>query len=217
MKNNEEINKEKLQNLLKSNLKNEIVRLLENDKQNFLYILDHKKEIIINTINVTYEMIGIKDNLIVDDVILNDDYNYLDDAFFSIYTKIKDEILEKQKLFSDDRVTKLVKMITNYMEYTLDEASKQGVSKSQGVLTFKMDEARNVIFKDINEHFEEKNYSMDEMNEAYNKALEKMLALYGSLNDNEVSPIDQEEDVKLHWVWKANIVLDSIRTFFDHF
>lgn len=213
----------KHQKLLKNNLRNEIIKLLEKDGKTFLYVLENKQDIILNVIKITQELEQVdskdKDELVNNsDVILSDDYNYLYDSFFSIYSNIEKEEKKKQELIYEKRQKFIVKLLTNLIKTSIDGASEQGVSKSLSALKLRESDARQLLCGFIRKDFEEENFTDDELNDAYDKVLEKFLNEYKYDKIEESDTEAEEEDgVKLHWIWKANIILDAINEFFKNF
>lgn len=213
----------KHQKLLKNNLRNEIIKLLEKDVKTCLYVLENKQDIILNVIKITQELEQVdskdKDELVNNsDVILSDDYNYLYDSFFSIYSNIEKEEKKKQELIYEKRQKFIVKLLTNLIKTSIDGASEQGVSKSLSALKLRESDARQLLCGFIRKDFEEENFTDDELNDAYDKVLEKFLNEYKYDKIEESDTEAEEEDgVKLHWIWKANIILDAINEFFKNF
>ena len=213
----------KHQKLLKNNLRNEIIKLLEKDGKTCLYVLENKQDIILNVIKITQELEQVdskdKDELVNNsDVILSDDYNYLYDSFFSIYSNIEKEEKKKQELIYEKRQKFIVKLLTNLIKTSIDGASEQGVSKSLSALKLRESDARQLLCGFIRKDFEEENFTDDELNDAYDKVLEKFLNEYKYDKIEESDTEAEEEDgVKLHWIWKANIILDAINEFFKNF
>lgn len=213
----------KHQKLLKNNLRNEIIKLLEKDGKTFLYVLENKQDIILNVIKITQELEQVdskdKDELVNNsDVILSDDYNYLYDSFFSIYSNIEKEEKKKQELIYEKRQKFIVKLLTNLIKTSIDGASEQGVSKSLSALKLRESDARQLLCGFIRKDFEEENFTDDELNDAYDKVLEKFLNeyKYDKLEESDTEA-EEEDGVKLHWIWKANIILDAINEFFKNF
>lgn len=213
----------KHQKLLKNNLRNEIIKLLEKDGKTCLYVLENKQDIILNVIKITQELEQVdskdKDELVNNsDVILSDDYNYLYDSFFSIYSNIEKEEKKKQELIYEKRQKFIVKLLTNLIKTSIDGASEQGVSKSLSALKLRESDARQLLCGFIRKDFEEENFTDDELNDAYDKVLEKFLNeyKYDKLEESDTEA-EEEDGVKLHWIWKANIILDAINEFFKNF
>jgi len=142
-----------------------------------------------------------------------DDYIYLDEIFFSIYSKIEREENKKNKLRKEENEKKLHKIITNKIEYNLEIANKKSdIAKKYIILTYKYVELKDTMIKEIKEDFKE--YSNEEIAKMYDIVLKELLNKYKYTNEQEPT---QQEPVKLHWVWKANIALDAINKLFKHF
>ena len=217
--------------LLKDNLITEIITNLDYLGHTLLYVLEHKHDIIINAIKTTikqeneslqedaeffkgFDILTNKDNkeTCKDFDMQNDDYNFLYDSFFTIYTKIEKEEKKKQKLKEEERKTKLNQLMYNLIDYILEETKKNGVPKNQAVLILKTFEGRNMIYKCIKEDYKNDTYTNEELKKAYDKISKDFINEYKCTTETA-----EEEPVKLHWVWKANIILDSINAFFKHF
>ena len=99
------------------------------------------------------------------------------------------------------------------MEFILETARNQtGEAKKRLVLTFKLLELKTKIVDEVKEVFED--YSIDDISKMYDKVLKELLNKYKYTSEPEP---EQPKPVKLHWVWKANAVVDAINQFFKHF
>ena len=142
-----------------------------------------------------------------------EDFIYLDEIFFSVYSKFEREEKKKEKLQKEENERKLHKIITNKMEFILETAKNQtGESKKRLVLTFKLLEIKTKIINEIKEIFKE--FSIEDINKMYDTVLKELLNKYKYTSESEP---EQPKPVKLHWVWKANIALDAISALFKHF
>lgn len=142
-----------------------------------------------------------------------EDYIYLDEIFFSVYSKFKREEKEKEKLQKEENERKLQKIINNKMEFVLETAKNQtGEAKKRLVLTFKLLEIKAKIIDEIKEIFGE--YNAEDISKMYDTVLKELLNKYKYTSESEP---EQSKPVKLHWVWKANIALDTINALFKHF
>lgn len=142
-----------------------------------------------------------------------EDFIYLDEIFFSVYSKFEREEKKKEKLQKEENERKLHKIITNKMEFILETAKNQtGEAKKRLVLTFKLLEIKTKIIDEIKEIFEE--FSIEEINKMYDTVLKELLNKYKYTSESEP---EQPKPVKLHWIWKANIALDTINKLFKHF
>lgn len=220
------------QKALKENLMDIFIEFLEYKNKSLLYLLENKHEIIIKAIKRTRESEQLQnddsdfkefDKLPgTDRFALNDkkndekeaeDYNYLYDVFFSIYSKIEREENKKNKLRKEENQKKLHKIITNKIEYNLEIANKKSnIAKKYIILTYKYVELKDTMIKEIKEDFKE--YNTEEIAKIYDITLKELLNKYKYTNEQEPK---QQEPVKLHWVWKANIALDAINKLFKHF
>ena len=220
------------QERLKNDLLDLFIETLEYKEQTLLYILENKHEIIIKAIKRTRESEQLSnddsdfkefDKLPgTDRFTLNDkkndekeaeDYNYLYDVFFSIYSKIEREENKKNKLRKEENQRKLHKIITNKIECNLEIANKKSnIAKKYIILTYKYVELKETMIKEIKEDFKE--YSNEEITKMYDVVLKELLNKYKYTNEQESK---QQEPIKLHWVWKANIALDAINKLFKHF
>lgn len=220
------------QERLKDNLLDLFIEALEYKEQTLLYILENKHDFIIKAIEMTRN----GEQLQNDDLDFKDfdkqyhtkkyalkeketeekeieDYNYLYDLFFSVYSKLKREEKEKEKLQKEENERKLHKIITNKMEFILENAKNQtGESKKRLVLTFKLLEIKTKIIDEIKEIFGE--YNTEDINKMYDTVLKELLNKYKYTSESEP---EQSKPVRLHWVWKANIALDTINALFKHF
>ena len=125
-----------------------------------------------------------------------EDYIYLDEIFFSVYSKFKREEKEKEK-----------------MEFVLETAKNQtGEAKKRLVLTFKLLEIKIKITNEIKEIFGE--YNAEDISKMYDTVLKELLNKYKYTSESEP---EQPKPVRLHWVWKANVALDTINALFKHF
>lgn len=222
------------QEALKDNLMDIFIEFLECKGKSLLYLLENKHKIIIKAIERT------KSNEIeandFDESYLKykkryypknwtsskeknkdeqdvEDYNFLYDVFFSIYSKIEREENKKNKLRKEENEKKLHKIITNKIEYNLEIANKKSnIAKKYIILTYKYVELKDAIIKEIKEDFKE--YSNEEIAKMYDIVLKELLNKYKYTNEQEPT---QQEPVKLHWVWKANFALDAINKLFKHF
>lgn len=220
------------QEILKDNLLDLFIEALEYKGQTLLYILENKHDFIIEAIKRTRTSEQLQnddsDFKEFDDLyhtkkyVLKEketeekdieDYNYLYDLFFSVYSKLKREEKEKEKLQKEETERKLHKIITNKMEFILETAKNQtGESKKRLVLTFKLLEIKTKIISEIKEIFGE--YNAEDISKMYDTVLKELLNKYKYTSESEP---EQPKPVKLHWVWKANIALDTINKLFKHF
>ena len=142
-----------------------------------------------------------------------EDYIYLDEIFFSVYSKFEREEKKKEKLQKEENEKKLRKIITNKMEFILETAKNQtGESKKRLVLTFKLLEIKTKITNEIKEIFGE--YNAEDISKMYDTVLKELLNKYKYTSESEP---EQPKLVRLHWIWKANIALDAINKLFKHF
>ena len=220
------------QERLKDNLLDLFIEALEYKGQTLLYILENKHDFIIKAIKRTRN----GEQLQNDDLDFKDfdkqyhtkkyalkeketeekeieDYNYLYDIFFSVYSKLKREEKEKNQLQKEETERKLHKIITNKMEFILETAKNQtGEAKKRLVLTFKLLEIKTKIIDEIKEIFGE--YKAEDISKMYDTVLKELLNKYKYTSESEP---EQPKPVKLHWIWKANIALDTISALFKHF
>ena len=142
-----------------------------------------------------------------------EDYIYLDEIFFSVYSKFEREEKKKEKLQKEENERKLHKIITNKMEFILETAKNQtGEAKKRLVLTFKLLEIKAKIISEIKEIFKE--FSTEDISKMYDTVLKELLNKYKYTSESEP---EQPKPVRLHWVWKVNIALDTINALFKHF
>lgn len=142
-----------------------------------------------------------------------EDYIYLDEIFFSVYSKFEREEKKKEKLQKEENERKLHKIINNKMEFILETAKNQtGEAKKRLVLTFKLLEIKTKIISEIKEIFGE--YNAEDISKMYDTVLKELLNKYKYTSESDP---EQPKPVKLHWVWKANIALDTINALFKHF
>lgn len=142
-----------------------------------------------------------------------EDYIYLDEIFFSVYSKFKREEKEKEKLQKEETERKLHKIITNKIEFYADEAKKQStLAKKYLIAAYKYKELKESIINEVLEL----NPDIEKMqiSSVYDKALKELLNKYKYTGEPEP---EQPKPVKLHWVWKANFALDAINALFKHF
>ena len=142
-----------------------------------------------------------------------EDYIYLDEIFFSVYSKFKREEKEKEKLQKEENERKLHKIITNKIEFYTDEAKKQStLAKKYLIAAYKYNELKESIIKEVLEL----NPDLEKMqiSSVYDKVLKELLNKYKYTGEPEP---EQSKPVKLHWVWKANFALDAINALFKHF
>lgn len=220
------------QERLKDNLLDLFIEALEYKEQTLLYILENKHDFIIKAIEITRngeqlqnddldfknfdkqyhtKKYALKEKETEEKEI--EDYNYLYDLFFSVYSKLKREEKEKNQLQKEENERKLHKIITNKMEFILETAKNQtGEAKKRLVLTFKLLEIKIKITNEIKEIFEE--CSIEDISKMYDTVLKELLNKYKYTSESEP---EQSKPVRLHWVWKANIALDTINALFKHF
>ena len=220
------------QERLKDNLLDLFIEALEYKEQTLLYILENKHDFIIKAIKRTRngeqlqnddsdfkkfdelyhtKKYALKEKETEEKDI--EDYNYLYDLFFSVYSKLKREEKEKNQLQKEETERKLHKIITNKMEFILETAKNQtGEAKKRLVLTFKLLEIKTKIIYEIKEIFEE--FSIEDISKMYDTVLKELLNKYKYTSESEP---EQPKPVRLHWVWKANIALDTINKLFKHF
>lgn len=142
-----------------------------------------------------------------------EDYIYLDEIFFSVYSKFEREEKKKEKLQKEENERKLHKIITNKMEFIIETAKNQtGEAKKRLVLTFKLLEIKAKIIDEIKEIFGE--YNAEDISKMYDTVLKELLNKYKYTSESEP---EQPKPVKLHWIWKVNIALDTINALFKHF
>jgi hypothetical protein len=220
------------QKALKENLTTICVEFLEYKGKNLLYLLENKHKIIIKAIKRTRESEQLQkedsdfkefDKLPgTDKFTLNDkksdekeaeDYNCLYDIFFSIYSKLKREEKEKEKLQKEETERKLHKIITNKIEFYADEAKKQStLAKKYLIAAYKYNELKESIINEILEL--DPDIEKMQISSVYDKVLKELLNKYKYTGESEPK---QQKPIKLHWVWKANFVLDAINALFKHF
>lgn len=220
------------QEALKENLTTICVEFLEYRGKNLLYLLENKHKIIIKAIKRTRESEQLQkedsdfkefDKLPgTDKFTLNDkksdekeaeDYIYLDEIFFSVYSKFKREEKEKEKLQKEETERKLHKIITNKIEFYANEAKKQStLAKKYLIAAYKYNELKESIINEVSEL----NPDIEKMqiSNVYDKVLKELLNKYKYTGESES---EQPKPVKLHWVWKANFALDAINALFKHF
>ena len=220
------------QERLKDNLLDLFIEALEYKEQTLLCILENKHDFIIKAIKRTRN----GEQLQNDDLDFKDfdkqyhtkkyalkeketeekeieDYNYLYDIFFSVYSKFEREEKKKEKLQKEENERKLHKIITNKMEFVLETAKNQtGEAKKRLVLTFKLLEIKIKITDEIKEIFGE--YNAEDISKMYDTVLKELLNKYKYTSESEP---EQPKPVRLHWVWKANIALDAINALLKHF
>lgn len=142
-----------------------------------------------------------------------EDYIYLDEIFFSVYSKFKREEKEKEKLQKEETERKLHKIITNIIESDLTRAKSELKTPKKILINgYKYKEIKESIINDILRIFSE--YNTEEINKTYDKVLKELLNKYKYTGESEP---EQPKPVKLHWVWKANVALDAINALFKHF
>ena len=220
------------QERLKNNLLDLFIEALEYKEQTLLYILENKHDFIIKAIKRTRNWEQLQnddldfkefdDQFHTKKYVLKEkeseeketeDYNYLYDIFFIVYSKLKREEKEKNQLQKEETERKLHKIITNKMEFILETAKNQtGEAKKRLVLTFKLLEIKTKITNEIKEIFGE--YNAEDISKMYDTVLKELLNKYKYTSESEP---EQPKPVKLHWVWKANIALDTINALFKHF
>ena len=220
------------QERLKDNLLNLFIEALEYKEQTLLYILENKHDFIIKAIKRTRngeqlqnndsdfkkfdelyhtKKYALKEKELEEKEI--EDYDYLYEIFFSVYSKFEREEKKKEKLQKEETERKLHKIITNKMEFVIEAAKNQtGEAKKRLVLTFKLLEIKTKIIDETKEILEECN--IEDISKMYDKVLKELLNKYKYTGEPEP---EQPKPVKLHWVWKANIVLDAINKLFKHF
>ena len=220
------------QERLKDNLLDLFIEALEYKEQTLLYILENKHDFIIKAIKRTRngeqlqnddldfkkfdeqyhtKKYALKEKETEEKEI--EDYNYLYDIFFSVYSKFEREEKKKEKLQKEESERKLHKIITNKMEFILETVKNQtGEAKKRLVLTFKLLEIKTKIIDEIKEIFGE--YNAEDINKMYDTVLKELLNKYKYTSESEP---EQPKPVKLHWVWKANIAIDTISALFKHF
>ena len=99
------------------------------------------------------------------------------------------------------------------MEFVLETAKNQtGEAKKRLVLTFKLLEIKIKITNEIKEIFGE--YNAEDISKMYDTVLKELLNKYKYTSESEP---EQPKPVRLHWVWKANVALDTINALFKHF
>ena len=220
------------QETLKHNLLDLFVEALEYKEQSLLYILENKHDFILKAIERTkkneqelrddldfkefdeqYHTKKYTLNEIGNDENDAKDYNYLYDAFFSIYSKIEREENKKNKLRKEETERKLHKIITNIVESDLTRANEElKTPKKILINSYKYKEMKESITNDILKMFSE--YSAEDIIKMYDKVLKELLNKYKYTSEPEP---EQLKPVKLHWVWKANAVVEAINQFFKHF
>ena len=220
------------QERLKDNLSDLFIEALEYKEQTLLYILENKHDFIIKAIKTTRngeqlqnddsdfkefdkqyhtKKYALKEKETEEKEI--EDYNYLYDIFFSVYSKFEREEKKKEKLQKEENERKLHKIITNKMEFILETAKNQtGEAKKRLVLTFKLLEIKTKITNEIKEIFGE--YNAEDISKMYDTILKELLNKYKYTSESEP---EQPKPVRLHWVWKVNIALDTINALFKHF
>lgn len=220
------------QEILKDNLLDLFIEALEYKGQTLLYILENKHDFIIEAIKRTRtseqlqnddsdfkefdglyhtKKYALKEKEAEDKEL--EDYNFLYDIFFSVYSKFEREEKKKEKLQKEENERKLHKIITNKMEFILETAKNQtGEAKKRLVLTFKLLEIKTKITNEIKEIFGE--CSIEDISKMYDTVLKELLNKYKYTSESEP---EQPKPVRLHWVWKANIALDTINALFKHF
>lgn len=220
------------QEILKENLLNLFIEALEYKDQTLLYILENKHDFIVKAIKMTVngeqlqnndsdfkefdeqyhtKKYALKEKETEEKEV--EDYNYLYYIFFSVYSKLKREEKEKNQLQKEENERKLHKIITNKMEFVLETAKNQtGEAKKRLVLTFKLLEIKIKITNEIKEIFGE--YNAEDISKMYDTVLKELLNKYKYTSESEP---EQSKPVKLHWIWKANIALDTINALFKHF
>ena len=220
------------QERLKDNLSDLFIEALEYKEQTLLYILENKHDFIIKAIKMTVngeqlqnddsdfkkfdeqyhtKKYALKEKETEEKEV--EDYNYLYDIFFSVYSKFEREEKKKEKLQKEENERKLHKIITNKMEFILETAKNQtGEAKKRLVLTFKLLEIKAKIISEIKEIFKE--FSTEDISKMYDTVLKELLNKYKYTSESEP---EQSKPVRLHWVWKVNIALDTINTLFKHF
>ena len=142
-----------------------------------------------------------------------EDYIYLDEIFFSVYSKLKREEKEKNQLQKEENERKLHKIIANIIESDLTRAKSELKTPKKILINgYKYKEMKESIANDILRIFSE--YSTDDISIMYDKVLKELLNKYKYTNESEPK---QQKPVKLNWIWKANIALDIINKLFKHF
>lgn len=220
------------QERLKDNLLDLFIEALEYKEQTLLYILENKHDFIIKAIEITRngeqlqnddsdfkefdkqyhtKKYALKEKETEEKDI--EDYNYLYGLFFSVYSKLKREEKEKEKLQKEETERKLHKIITNKIEFYADEAKKQStLAKKYLIAAYKYNELKESIINEV----AELNPDIERMqiSNVYDKVLKELLNKYKYTGEPEQ---DQQKPVRLHWVWKANFALDAINALFKHF
>lgn len=222
------------QEKLKDNLLDLFVEALEYKGQTLLYILENKHDFIIEAIkttkaseietdefdesyakykkryypkNWTFSKEKEKDSQNVED------YNFLYDIFFSVYSKFEREEKKKEKLQKEETERKLHKIITNIIESDLTRAKVELKTPKKILINgYKYKEMKESIVNDILRIFSE--YNTEDINKTYDKVLKELLNKYKYTGESEP---EQPKPVRLHWVWKANFALDAINALFKHF
>lgn len=220
------------QERLKNNLLDLFIEALEYKEQTLLYILENKHDFIIKAIKRTRT----SEQLQNDDLDFKEfdnqfhtkkyvlkekeseeketeDYNYLYDVFFLVYSKFEREEKKKEKLQKEEIERKLHKIITNIIESDLTRAKSELKTPKKILINgYKYKEMKESIVNDILKIFSE--YDTENISKMYDKVLKELLNKYKYTNESEP---EQPKPVTLHWIWKANIALDAINKLFKHF
>lgn len=220
------------QERLKDNLLDLFIEALEYKGQTLLYILENKHNFIIKAIKRTrtseqlqnddLDFKEFDDQFHTKKYVLKEkeseekeaeDYNYLYDIFFLVYSKVEREEKKKEKLQKEETERKLHKIIINIIETDLARANEELKTPKKILINgYKYKEMKESITNDILKMFPE--YNAEEIAKTYDIVLKELLNKYKYTNEQESK---QQEPIKLHWVWKANIVLDAINKLFKHF
>lgn len=226
----------KRQERLKSNLYEVISEMLETGKT-YLYVLEEKHEVIIQAIKRTNSEETKEestnewaefDNLPAtckkvleekqkeNETQESSDYNFLYKEFFIIYSRIEREEKKKRKLLEEKQNDKMLQICINKIEFDLEECERRtGKNKAEFVTYSKYLEVKEQTLKEIMVDFPE--FDSAKLSKAYDKASKQINEKYKYTLQEEQQEDPQNEDVKLHWVWKANIVVDALNYLIKHF
>ena len=226
----------KRQERLKNNLYEVISEMLETGKT-YLYVLEEKHEVIIQAIKRTnneetkeestnewadfdflpgtYKKV-LEEKQKENETQESSDYNFLYKEFFIIYSRIEREEKKKRKLLEEQQNDKMLQICINKIEFDLEECERRtGKNKAEFVACSKYLEVKEQTLKEIMEDFPE--FDITKLSKAYDKARKQIDAKYKYTLQEEQQEEPQSKDVKLHWVWKANIIVDALNYLIKHF